>query len=460
MLTFLRSFWVFKEMNEMNKNVPPPMEENQEKTIDLEQFKYLKHLVNDLMEVESVSHNQDNPEMLAKNALNCAAKFHEADWCGVVEADLIFNAWNPIWWTSGATTNDVVRKFFDQGRTSPSKEWMDALHNGQPIIIEDTTIYKDQDDEEYKMYHELKIDSLIAYPFWKEPSGFIIALNPRRYKNKVELLRIFSYVMYCSISEARHCAGTNKSFTIAEIKSMKDIVINLFGKFEIHTLNKTITEEDISSPMVIKVLTYLLLHPERCHSSRMLCDAIWSDQVIDNPGNKIKTLKYRLLSTLDDVLDHQLISCTNKGYQINPELNISTDYEQFKNYWLLAQREVCAPVKIEMLKKMIEIYRGPILASATGEHWIMHIQNDYHQKYIGAVNELLRLLYENHNFNLVQDYAQKVLEHEHNNKELYYWMIRATYQMGANAMARAELKNAEKALLEEEYEELVKALEK
>ena len=191
MLTFLRSFWVFKEMNEMNKNVPPPMEENQEKTIDLEQFKYLKHLVNDLMEVESVSHNQDNPEMLAKNALNCAAKFHEADWCGVVEADLIFNAWNPIWWTSGATTNDVVRKFFDQGRTSPSKEWMDALHNGQPIIIEDTTIYKDQDDEEYKMYHELKIDSLIAYPFWKEPSGFIIALNPRRYKNKVELLRIF-----------------------------------------------------------------------------------------------------------------------------------------------------------------------------------------------------------------------------------------------------------------------------
>ena len=111
--------------------------------------------------------------------------------------------------------------------------------------------------------------------------------------------------MYCSISEARHCAGTNKSFTIAEIKSMKDIVINLFGKFEIHTLNKTITEEDISSPMVIKVLTYLLLHPERCHSSRMLCDAIWSDEVIDNPGNKIKTLKYRLLSTLDDVLDHR-----------------------------------------------------------------------------------------------------------------------------------------------------------
>ena len=38
-------------------------------------------------------------------------------------------------------------------------------------------------------------------------------------------------------------------------------------------------------------------------------------------------------------------------------------------------------------------------------------------------------------------------------------MIRATFQMGANAMARAELKNAEKALLEEEYAELLKAIE-
>lgn len=365
----------------MYKKVPPPMEENKGQVIDLEYFSYLDSLMKDLMKLETLSHNQDNPEILAKNALNSAARFYEADWCGVVEADLVFNAWNPIWHISGETTDDVVKKFFERGETSPTQEWIDALHNAEPIIIEDTSVYKTIDENEYQKYEDLNIHSLIAYPFWKEPSGFIIVLNPRKYKYKVELLRIFSYVMYCSISEARHCEGTNKSFTVAEIKSTKDIVINLFGKFEIHTLNKIITEEDISSPLVIKVLTYLLLHPERCHSSRMLCDAIWSDEVIDNPGNKIKTLKYRLTSTLDSVLEYNLISCTNKGYQINPELNISTDYGLFKNYWLLAQREICNPVKIEMLKKMIEIYRGPILVSASGEHWIMHIQNDYHQKY-------------------------------------------------------------------------------
>lgn len=47
MLTFLRSFWVFKEMNEMNKNVPPPMEENKEQNIDFEYFSYLETLVKD-----------------------------------------------------------------------------------------------------------------------------------------------------------------------------------------------------------------------------------------------------------------------------------------------------------------------------------------------------------------------------------------------------------------------------
>lgn len=86
------------------------------------------------------------------NALNTVAEFYGVDWRGVVEADLIF----------------------------PSEEWINALHQGKCMIIEDTSIYSDLNPAEYENYKNLDIDSLIAYPFWKNPAGFLIVLNPKK----------------------------------------------------------------------------------------------------------------------------------------------------------------------------------------------------------------------------------------------------------------------------------------
>lgn len=96
------------------------MKENKVQMINSKYFSYLETLVKDLMKLETLLHNQDNPEILAKNALNSVAKFYEADWCGVVEADLVFNVWNPIWYIGGKTTDDVVQKSFEREETSPT----------------------------------------------------------------------------------------------------------------------------------------------------------------------------------------------------------------------------------------------------------------------------------------------------------------------------------------------------
>ena len=174
------------------------------------------------------------------NALNTVAEFYDADWCGVVEADLIFHVWNPIWWTSGKTHNEIVRNFFEKDKIFPSEEWINALHQGKCMIIEDTSVYKNTNREEYANYKNLDIDSLIAYPFWKNPAGFLIVLNPKKHKRKISLIQVLSFVVYSAISEARHTAGSNRAFTVDEIRTDKDIVINLFGSFEIHTLKSVL----------------------------------------------------------------------------------------------------------------------------------------------------------------------------------------------------------------------------
>ena len=124
------------------------------------------------------------------------------------------------------------------------------------------------------------------------------------------MIQVLSFVVYSAISEARHTAGSNRAFTADEIRTDKDIVINLFGSFEIHTLKSVLKEDEINSPKIIRILTYLLLNPNQYCSPRRLCDAIWPDEIIDNPSSKIKSLIYRLHTLFSDVLDHKLIIST------------------------------------------------------------------------------------------------------------------------------------------------------
>lgn len=436
----------------------PPLGAGQEILEDWKDLAYSSEFVKTLCKLELQSHDQDNPEKIAMNALNTVAEFYDADWCGVVEADLIFHVWNPIWWTSGKIHNDVVRKFFEQDKISPSKEWINALHQGKCMIIEDTSIYKDLNPTEYENYKKLDISSLIAYPFWKNPAGFLIVLNPKKHKTKISLIQVLSFVVYSAISESRHTAGSNRAFTTNEIRTDKDIVINLFGTFEIHTLKSVLKEDEINSPKIIRILTYLLLNPNQHCSPRRLCDEIWPDEIIDNPSGKIKSLIYRLHTLFSDVLDHKLIISTSRGYQLNPELNIVTDLQLFEDYWLLSQKTLSNKAKIEILKKLTNIYRGSLLSSATGEHWLMNSEIGFHHKYMGIINDLLKAFFEAENYDDIQEYASKALIVDNANKEVYYWLIKAMYKLGANGMARGELRNAERLLAYEEYQVLLSAL--
>lgn len=435
-----------------------PLGAGQEILEDWKDLAYSSEFVETLCKLELQSHDQDNPEKIAMNALNTVAEFYDADWCGVVEADLIFHVWNPIWWTSGKIHNDVVRKFFEQDKISPSKEWINALHQGKCMIIEDTSIYKDLNPTEYENYKKLDISSLIAYPFWKNPAGFLIVLNPKKHKTKISLIQVLSFVVYSAISESRHTAGSNRAFTTNEIRTDKDIVINLFGTFEIHTLKSVLKEDEINSPKIIRILTYLLLNPNQHCSPRRLCDEIWPDEIIDNPSGKIKSLIYRLHTLFSDVLDHKLIISTSRGYQLNPELNIVTDLQLFEDYWLLSQKTLSNKAKIEILKKLTNIYRGSLLSSATGEHWLMNLEIGFHHKYMGIINDLLKAFFEAENYDDIQEYASKALIVDNANKEVYYWLIKAMYKLGANGMARGELRNAERLLADEEYQVLLSAL--
>ena len=303
----------------------------------------------------------------------------------------------------------MICRYLKMRKIIPNKEWNEALTQGKPIIIPDTEIYKELDLKVYEAYKKLNIKSVLAYPFWKNPSGFIIVINPTKHIKEIGFMQPLSYVMHSCISAIKLVLNAQKVFTVEEIKNENDVVINLFSTLEIHTLNHVLKEDELNSPKISKILTYLILHPNQYHSPRRLCDAIWPEEVIDNPGNKIKNLVYRLHTSFSDISEHKLIISTNRGYQLNPELNIVTDLQLFNSYWLMSQKAMSVHTKIELLKKLTDIYKGSLLISASGEHWILGSALGFRNKYTGIINELLKAFFEAENYSDIQLYALKAL---------------------------------------------------
>ena len=231
----------------------------------------------------------------------------------------------------------------------PPLEWIRALHNGKPISCLDVSLYKNDDPNDYYLYKIAIVDSYLAFPFWKNPAGFLIVINPKKHRKYIGFLQAISYVMYSTLNEINQLKKDKPLKN--EITNNKDIVINIFRTMEIITSKDVLREEELNSPSIIRLVTYLFLNKGKSHPARLIYDAIWTDEIIDNPSKKVKALVYRLNLALKDMLSDRLIVSTKYGYQLNRELNIITDIQQFEKLWLESQAALSAEAKKRIIKE-------------------------------------------------------------------------------------------------------------
>jgi len=158
------------------------------------------------------------------------------------------------------------------------------------------------------------------------------------------------------------------------------------------------------------------------------------------------------------ISEYQLIETTANGYRLNPQLDVLTDLQQFERYKEAANSTSSITRKVEFLKKALKLYKGPLLASAAGEHWIVPSSTHYHLDYLGVANELLKTLAELRDYTDVHYYAAQVLEQEPGNVNAHFWLIFAAHRQGSTDMAKVALRKATQVLTEEEYQELVEQL--
>lgn len=423
--------------------------------ISPEEVQYSVHFERTLRGLEAHLHNVDDPEVIAKDMLVAVVDFYDGDWCGIFDVDLTMKVWTPLWWYNRTTGGMSPTAFMELEEGDYLPRWVEAIQQGQPMIIPDVEAIKDTHPEEYQVYKRLRAQSLIAVPFWKRPTGFLLVRNPKRYINHSSLLQIMAFVAVSSVNEKRLMDSTRLSITPEVIQKDTDVVINLLGKLEIITSKGILTEKDIRSPRMCRVLAFLLLHPRRHASAYAISNAIWPKEDPDNAGKNMKSLVYRFQQCFSLISDYRLVDSSLPGYRINPELNVITDLDLFDQYWQEGQKSTSLSAKGNLLKKALETYKTGVLPAFASEHWLISSAAHYSLRYVGVLNELLSTLDMAHDYVCIHEYANTAVKTVPGSVDAYYWLIYAMNRLGTTEIARNELRIAKEVLNPEEYDDLL-----
>ena len=268
------------------------------------------------------------------------------------------------------------------------------------------------------------------------------------------MLHLLNYTIITSLHEYK-MMETLKHVTISpRITGEKDVYISMFGELKITTSKGVISETELKSPTISRLLVYLVLSRRTAIAPREIQDAIWPEEECEFPGKNIKGLVYRLQQAFCLISDYRLIESTTNGYRLNSNLNIITDTKLFVDKCQLALSTVSTGKKKDLLCKALTLYEGDLLASASSEHWLMSTVVNYQCYYIGMLNELMRLFDAEKNYDGIRNYAAKALLVLPSNPDVYFWLIHAIAKRGHCEVARSELKVAESKLTEEDYTDL------
>ena len=428
---------------------------------DIEHIQYALELEQLLSMLEEAMHSSDDPKNIVLASMKTACEFYGADWCGFLEVDLDLNIWAPLIWYNPGIHDQTSELINEHESLEFMPRWIKAMEEDNPVILTDVEEVKEENVQEYEMYVRMGVNSLIAVPITPRPCGFLVIRNPKRYMNKSSMLRMLGVVVLSNINEHRFLESARKRYSPQAIKNDKDIVMNFFGKLEIFTSTGMMEEDEFNAPKICRVVTYLLFNPG-AHTPWEIAAALWPNDESSREAvsSNIRGLLYRFNNKFSMISEYRLVESVYAGYRINPELHITTDLEQFDNCMEAIQSAGNSMMRIELLKQAVNIYRGPVFASARDEFWISDTVSEYHMQYIGVVNELLSRLAENNDITNVHKYARIALKLEPGNVTAHYWKIYSLYFSGATQMAKSEVTHAKEVLTEEEYDELVNQLKK
>ncbi len=242
--------------------------------------------------------------------------------------------------------------------------------------------------------------------------------------------------------------------TIKRVKIEKECEVNvmftvsLLGKFQIINQNDVLTERDIRSEMVVKLLSYIIIHREHILTVQELSNALWQEDETDNPGGALKNLMYRLRSILKKAFGEESFIITSRGaYTWNPDIKLFVDAEFFDQCCENAKRsEYTTEDKLKYYEDAISWYQGDLLSKYSDMHWVIPIATYYHSLFLSSTKNLAELYLETMRHPELEKLCAKALKFDNVDEQLHYYMIKSLIVQNKYELAKEYYEQAEKIL--------------
>lgn len=223
--------------------------------------------------------------------------------------------------------------------------------------------------------------------------------------------------------------------------------VNLFGKFRMSNEEKTVSQDEIHSEMIIKLLSYILIYRERLVTVDELTEVFWAEEETVNPGGALKNLMYRMRNVLKQCFgEGDYILNIRGAYYWNKRYDVVLDCEQFEESYKKADRVKTEQDKKRCYEKVIDLYRGDLLSRYCTLQWIIPLSTYYHSAFLTAVKKLTAIYQKEKDYENIERISTFALQLDHVDEMLHCQLIRSLIYQNKQELANEYFKRAEKML--------------
>jgi DNA-binding SARP family transcriptional activator len=210
--------------------------------------------------------------------------------------------------------------------------------------------------------------------------------------------------------------------------------VNLFGEFSISYGGKTIRDKDARSKKVWNIMERLIFFRDREIQKEELIEILWPDEELDDPGNALKTLLYRVRSTVEDLgieSGKDIVRYKHGAYSWSRDIEMVVDTEEFEECIKLAAAAENNDEKLTAIFKALNLYKGDFLPAAASELWVIPISSYFHSQYVKLLNEAIPLLTEAARYEEIVDICRHAVDIDPYDEHFHYIMIRNLIASGS-----------------------------
>lgn len=225
------------------------------------------------------------------------------------------------------------------------------------------------------------------------------------------------------------------------------LYVNLLGQFEIKNDDGVLNRETLHSNKLMRLLSYILIYRGKELTVAELCDVIWREGGSDNPAGALKNLMYRLRVSMKLLGDTPYIITKKHSYSWNEDVEVIADFEEFD---VLCKQAVDVNneenVRVKAAETAVDIYKGPLPAKLSVEHWGLPLETYYHSCYLTVVKYLAEVYEQRGQCGLMETISSNALIHDGLDEQLHCNVVTALIQQDKQNLAIAHYDKAVKQL--------------